>query len=295
VGKKSTAPPKKPYIINTTNEGLSWNRQDNINISSNWNDFILYSCFFTDKNNGWSVGANGVLLKTTNAGESWNIAWGNLDPNNFWVYTYLYDVCFVDQNTGFITGTIERGITNASLFLKTTNGGITWDTSDVSFPYQNKIYFKDKLRGYLFGWDSFATTDGGNVWQRISPKAISGFAADGNFLWATGTGGSLYRNMVTPGSAEDYGSVVQSFSLYQNYPNPFNPVTVINFDLRSSGRVTIKIYDVLGREIKTLVDEERSAGKYKIFFDGRGLASGVYYYTLTAGNKRETKKMMLVK
>ena len=91
-----------------------------------------------------------------------------------------------------------------------------------------------------------------------------------------------------------------SFKLEQNYPNPFNPITVIGYQLPVSGNVTLKVYDVLGNEIATLVDEYRPAGKYEVEFSvGREslpvLGSGVYFYQLRAGSFISTKKMLLLK
>ncbi len=92
------------------------------------------------------------------------------------------------------------------------------------------------------------------------------------------------------------------FHSHQNYPNPFNPSTSIQYAISSlpigqAGRqfVSLKIYDVLGNEVATLVNEEKSAGTYEVEFDGAGLPSGIYFYQLSAGNFVETKKMILLK
>jgi hypothetical protein len=86
-----------------------------------------------------------------------------------------------------------------------------------------------------------------------------------------------------------------SYSLNQNYPNPFNPVTKINFELPKSGLVTLKVYDVLGKEVSTLVNEIRKAGDYSIDFNGSALSSGVYFYKIEANGYTDMKKMMLIK
>lgn len=83
--------------------------------------------------------------------------------------------------------------------------------------------------------------------------------------------------------------------LRQNYPNPFNPSTVISFEIPSRNFVELKIYDLLGREITSLVNEEKDAGRYSIRFSGNDLASGIYFYRLTAGNYSQTKKLILMK
>ncbi|HEY3249636.1 MAG TPA: T9SS type A sorting domain-containing protein, partial [Ignavibacteria bacterium] len=86
------------------------------------------------------------------------------------------------------------------------------------------------------------------------------------------------------------------FSLGQNYPNPFNPVTNINFVIPSDGIFTeLKVYDITGREVRTIINQPMQKGNYDIKFDGSTLASGVYFYTLKAGSYFDVKKMMLVK
>lgn len=85
------------------------------------------------------------------------------------------------------------------------------------------------------------------------------------------------------------------FSLEQNYPNSFNPSTKIRYELPERSFVTIKVYDVLGEEVATLVNEEKSAGNYEVEFDAAGLSSGIYFYTLSTGNFLSTKKMILLR
>ncbi len=99
-----------------------------------------------------------------------------------------------------------------------------------------------------------------------------------------------------PGSSnKPNGIIPRSFDLKQNYPNPFNPVTNIKFDLPKDIFVTIKIYDILGREVKTLINEFKNAGSYIISFNGSELASGVYFYRIQAGSFVSVKRMVLIK
>jgi hypothetical protein len=90
-------------------------------------------------------------------------------------------------------------------------------------------------------------------------------------------------------------AVPVDFSLKQNYPNPFNPVTSINYQIHQAGKVELKVYNVLGAEVATLVEGNQQTGNYTVSFDGSNLASGVYFYKLTNGNNTVTKKMMLMK
>ena len=108
---------------------------------------------------------------------------------------------------------------------------------------------------------------------------------------------TVSSNFPTPvGIEPPYSNQVPSdYALNQNYPNPFNPTTNIKFNLPKSGEVTLKIYDILGNEVKTIVEGVQPAGVYNMTVDGTNLASGIYFYTLKAGNFVETKKMSLIK
>ena len=115
------------------------------------------------------------------------------------------------------------------------------------------------------------------------------------------TGGRLnihktLQKIQTPSNITQNGNgIPQKFALYQNYPNPFNPTTKISFDIPKSGLVTIKIYNVLGKEISTLVNEVKNAGSYIVEFNGSGLSSGTYIYRIQAGEFSQVKKMLYIK
>jgi len=98
-----------------------------------------------------------------------------------------------------------------------------------------------------------------------------------------------------PTGIDDKTQFQLSFFLSQNYPNPFNPSTIISYQLPVSGDVTLKVYDVLGREAAVLVNEEKQPGVYEVEFDGSHLSSGIYFYTLEAGEFRDTKKLIFLK
>jgi len=94
---------------------------------------------------------------------------------------------------------------------------------------------------------------------------------------------------------KDNANAVKGFALGQNYPNPFNPSTVIRYQVSASGNVELKVFDVLGKEVATLVNEIQSAGTYSRTFNAANLPSGLYIYTLKAGSNVQTKKMLLLK
>ena len=101
------------------------------------------------------------------------------------------------------------------------------------------------------------------------------------------------------GSESDNASsqlqTTEEITLLGNYPNPFNPVTNIRYDLQQDNFVTIRVYDVLGKEVVTLVNENKKAGKYMISFNGTGLSSGIYFYKIKAGEYEHTRRMTLLK
>jgi hypothetical protein len=89
--------------------------------------------------------------------------------------------------------------------------------------------------------------------------------------------------------------IVNEFQLYQNYPNPFNPTTTLSFVIGQLSFVTLKVYDVLGREVTTIVNEEKPAGSYEVEFDASSLPSGVYFYQIITKNFNATRKMIVLK
>ncbi|HED37130.1 MAG TPA: T9SS type A sorting domain-containing protein [Ignavibacteria bacterium] len=109
----------------------------------------------------------------------------------------------------------------------------------------------------------------------------------------------LYYDSSTITDVEVYRNLPNQFKLYQNYPNPFNPSTIINYQIPKDGLVSLKIYNVLGKEVETLVSRDQPAGKYQVTFNtsakGFSLPSGIYFYQLQAGNYIETKKMVILK
>jgi hypothetical protein len=153
----------------------------------------------------------------------------------------------------------------------------------------------------------YRTNDAGIHWRPlISPTSTILYcvnAADTSNVWvcgyfgtilkSTNEGGITYLNNITNVSVPD------KYFLHQNFPNPFNPVTTIRFEIPHSeieGKITtLKIFDILGKEIATLVNENLKPGTYEVTFDGSNLASGIYFYTLFSDNFMQSKKMLLIK
>jgi hypothetical protein len=125
-----------------------------------------------------------------------------------------------------------------------------------------------------------------------------------NTNWASVMSDFVSTTGITPeGGIESDGgdnpvlnsNMPKEFKLTQNFPNPFNPMTKINFALPKQGFVTLKIYDIIGREIKTLVNEVKQTGYYTVDFNGSSLASGVYFYRIQSGDFISVKRMVLIK
>ncbi len=145
---------------------------------------------------------------------------------------------------------------------------------------------------------SFSHTRG----YAVSAGSYSFYAVAQNYVDLGGSGvASIYASLTAKfypnnpvGVRETVNNPVK-FSLEQNYPNPFNPTTAIKYSIPQSSKVTIKVFDVLGNEIQTLVNEEKSAGSYELNWNASNLSSGVYYYQMTAGNYISTRKMILLR
>ena len=107
----------------------------------------------------------------------------------------------------------------------------------------------------------------------------------------------VYGDINLTGITQNTNTVPEKFNLHQNYPNPFNPTTKIKFDIsaNTAGQTFLSVYDLLGRAVATLVNEQLQPGTYEVTFDGSNLPSGVYFYKLNSGNFTATKKLVLLK
>lgn len=245
-----------------------------------------------DYNQGWGV------TRTTNGGLNW-------DFQTFTEVTnYIYDFYFVNSITGYFT-------TNGQIF-KTTNAGNNWNRVHEITPYFDiwSIQFLNENVGYAtfaFG-KILKTTDAGNTWKIYQSIANFGFYnmhfTDVNTGYFVGGGGVILKT--TNGCGDPIGiepissNIPESFVLYQNYPNPFNPVTKIKFSIpnTNNGRIeltTLKIYDILGKEIAIKVNEILLPGEYEILWDASEMPSGVYFCSLYHGSSVFTVKLVLLK
>jgi hypothetical protein len=185
--------------------------------------------------------------------------------------------------------------------------GVTFDS--VGTPTDTKIFkdivaYQNKLIASI-AFNSLAISDdGGETWTLFNDGfafndwTFVGLAIKEPYIWALRDFmANAYMRPLTEVTSivNETSNSVSDFVLFQNYPNPFNPSTRIRYQVSGISLVTLKVYDVLGNEIATLVNEEKLAGKYEVQFNAKGLASGLYLYKLSAGNYSETGKMILLK
>lgn len=172
---------------------------------------------------------------------------------------------------------------------------LQWLTSPNSEAYIIQVA-KDELFETIFITESGITSNnftldslspGTTYYWRVSAKGNSGCSPFSN-SWSFTTTGSVNTD-------ETNNVIPAEYVLYQNYPNPFNPSTIINYSIPAAGKVEIKIYDIIGNEISTLLNEFKQPGNYKINFNSNIIPSGVYFYQIKAGNFSDTKKMLLIR
>ena len=197
------------------------------------------------------------------------------DYDNFWDQSPLIATKINDfYNDGFYTYTASC---NDSLFIRLNKSDFEYNQSDTL------LYTKVNNNNLYLG--SFGKYGGNGTYYTVWEDSISG-----NIQLF---GRKLNYNI---GAVNDTYSP-SAFTLYQNYPNPFNPGTVINFTLLNRNKVTLNIYDIMGRQVCTLLNEDKPAGTYSINFDSKkyNLSSGIYFYRLIAGGYSIVKKMILLK
>lgn len=256
--------------------------------------------------NSLGQGTGGMYV-STNAG----VSWSKIDSFG------VNDIMVVKANP--LNGSLYAGLTDnfawstyGGLYHSSDNG-VNWNkildqprVADIDFhPSDENIFFAVSQQWYNYipslEKGVFRTTDKGASWSNLRGNLGHTFInfirihpQNPNQLFIGTSGGGLWKADVVTATSSAAPSIID-FSLSQNYPNPFNPVTTISFTIRSSGFTSLKIYDVLGKEVAALVDEVKEAGRYSVQFDGSNLSGGIYFYTLRTGNFSAAKKLILMK
>ena len=292
------------WIAKTTNSGGNWiiTRAPFTPLYSTQNSpFVVDSIFYGFGLINPTTGP-GRIYTTSNGGLSWNIRSFALSSNS------VPSIAFQsDKLNGIALSDI-----NLPNLAATTNGGINWQTYSAgagAFGVGTVKWIRGTNIYYLSANKIKRTSNGGLSWEEMNTGGIQNFvhmdiisnSPTDICAYALATEGKVLKYEGEPfGIKLISNEIPEHFELLQNYPNPFNPSTKIRFSIPPSegarGRnISVIIYDILGRDITILVNEELKPGVYEVQFDGGELPSGVYYYMLTAGNYSETKKMVLIK
>jgi hypothetical protein len=240
--------------------------------------------------------------KTVISGNITNIYFmltANLGPYDYKQVSILLGQTYITslQPYVFYLGQMDTAYYRDSVTIsKTGGGGWLRFTLDHPFLYDSTQSLVIQLEHYGFG--------GGGTASYIQPHTfltgnrrnyctVPPFVPRGQDAYVVhfGVDISPVSGIEHPMSSQ----VPKVYNLEQNYPNPFNPVTKINFDLPKFGFITLKIYDILGQEIATLVNGTKNAGRYNVDFDGSSISSGMYFYKIESNGFVATKKMMLIK
>jgi len=313
----------------TTNGGTSWsvattglptmhNFLSMINNPATPNTIYTGSSFFTNPQTGpcyiyksydfgssWVNSSNGLGTQTTSTDVIRALSYSTVDTN-----TVLAGLFWNTSNGGpWIT-------TNAGGLWTQIGGGIPITT--VPGPLIRSIQMKPGTNQIFYLGGDYATNSlpPGGVWRTINAgtnwvdfnsgvmtqsnvvRALAYRSTDNTvFAGVSLNGTGVYEYTTVPPEAINHNgqNVPKEFALHQNYPNPFNPTTMITFDLPKSQDVSLEVYDVNGKLVKSIMKEFKPAGSYEVNFNASSLTSGVYFYKLTTASFVDTKKMILVK
>lgn len=272
-------------VMKTTNGGTNW---QTVFSGTPYNEFVAVS--YADSLNVWAVTLwDGMIYHSQNEGTTWT----RQDSGRY----YHQDVFFTNSQKGWVVG--ELGV-----ILHTSDGGFTWTNQaiDTTGIYR-RVFFVDSLTGWIVGWGGtiIHTTNGGLTWERqqsgTTLRLWGVHFIDAQTGWVVGQDG-LVLHTTTGGVTSvrhELSADPLDFKLLQNYPNPFNPSTKIRFTVPSSQLTVLKVYNVLGQEVATLVNEVLKPGSYEVTWNATAFPSGVYFYRLHAGSFVQTKRLLLIK
>jgi hypothetical protein len=270
-------------IYRSTDNGMTWAQTA---MTNNY-----YRCFAVDGNNIFAGGTG--LYFTTNNGANWT----SLGLNQSVI------------SIGISGNTIYAGTEYAELW-QSTNYGLNWVRLSICYPRVGSIAI-DGNNIFIGGSEGvFLSSNNGLNWVNknqgfnYNPPTLNALLIANNYIFAGDVGATWRRELWEITGMQNTNTEIPSkYSLSQNYPNPFNPVTKIKFDIKKEFRsqsawaeeVKLSIYDILGRKIKDLVNENLQPGSYEVTFDGSNLPSGVYFYQLRVGDFVQTRKLVLLK
>jgi len=276
------------YLI----EGIDFNVYRSSNYGATWTTNTPpgapYVLVMGKHGDAFYAGTTTGVRRSTDTGYTWTVAY---------LGQYLISALLA-HSSGFYV--------NAPLVWRTTDTGNTWVEVDNGLSQANIIYSFASSGEFIFAGSGdngvYVSSNPAIGWNEknegLTPVAIYSLAVAGDYLFAGSSQAGIWRRPLTeltPVEEPGSGDLPQFFELSQNYPNPFNPSTIINYTLPVESFVTIKLYDALGGEVKTLVQNEQNAGSYQVELKAEELISGIYFYRMRAGKFVETRKMILMR
>ncbi len=253
--------------------------------------------------------SNGKIWVTQNTGSAWTEIDGV--SNSGTPYGYITNLATdpTDPGTLYVT---YSGYTSGAKVFKATNYGQSWtniSSNLPNIPVDCIVVNPNNLQNLIIGTDLgiFTTYNGGASWSEdnggLANVAVFDldYCTSNNSIYAATHGRGMFMAQLAPAGVQASNSnIPTTFQVYQNYPNPFNPTTIIQYSLPQAKKVRIVVYDISGKEIALLADKYQNAGTYNVTWNGNNnsgqpAASGIYFYTVQAGNYAQTKKMVLLK
>jgi photosystem II stability/assembly factor-like uncharacterized protein len=284
-------------LIKTTNAGATF---ESINLSNYASSCI--GVYFLNKDTGFVGGVSNipsegsVILYTTNGGGSFTKVYtSNVQPEHVW---YI-----LQFNEDIFYASVQHFSPNKMYYVISTNGGMNWTRSEIpgSNQYAEAIAFVDNMsKGFLTsgaGNGMYVTSNGGTNWTytNFGQRIHSMFVVNDTTIYACGM--RIYKYTSEIVGIQNYTSTVpEDFQiLYQNYPNPFNPITTIKFYLKLSTHVKMRVYDVKGELISTLLNENRNSGTHEVIWNADEIPSGIYFYSIMTDEGILYKKAVVLK
>jgi hypothetical protein len=288
-------------IYRSTNDGLTWTKIVDTSLAGGvWRMVQTPAGIILAGNlSPFLQQAKGIIRSTDN-GQSWNFANNGLSG---WALSVMDLACYPFGSEEVFLASYAAGV------YKSTDSGLNWyKVHEVLESYAKAVGIFPSL-GIFIGatgtvnnqWRRSLYRVQGNSWERLAPEVfdnyiVLSFGRYDEKRLLVGTNDGLFLITFTITSVEQTNSF-PDFELKQNYPNPFNSSTNIKYIISKNSFVTITLYDIMGREITTLVNEEKEKGVHEIKFDGGklGLSSGIYFYQMKAGDYTSIKKMVYLK
>lgn len=299
---------RRNYV--STDNGKTWEEVDSIFIKK----IVGFALMFTD-----STGrANEVTISYS---DPIGIKYQFSDSSRWWyvirdtlLYMSMPFIAYQNESNIFLTG---------GSLLFSSDGGIHWQPIDLFNKYQLNFHdylLRDTLWNYYRDqevtstlvdkfdhilvssskYGIFYTTNNGSYWTRqnsgLTDTTVLILRKNSKEeLLALTMSGKIFKGTAKPSSVNRKNIISSAISLNQNYPNPFNPTTTIEFTLLNQNNTSLKVYNILGQEIATLIDERLGSGMYSVPFRAEHLSSGIYFYVLRSDEFTQSKKMILMK